>query len=206
MLVVGLTGGIGSGKSTVAALFAQKNIPIIDTDHLSRELTQPESPALHAIIEHFGEDFLREDGTLDRTRLRKRIFDHEKDRRWLEKLLHPLILKAVHEQVASCRAPYCIVVIPLLTESPPDPIIQRILVIDAHPETQISRAQKRDHHDPHAHINIPAIQKSQASRESRLKIADDIIQNEGNMADLEINVEKMHEMYLQISKKNQKNP
>lgn len=197
MLVIGLTGGIGSGKSAAAACFAKRNIPIIDTDQLSRDLTQPGTPALKAIADHFGSGFLLPAGTLDRTALRKHIFRQPEDRRWLEACLHPLIYQTVREAVASCtNAPYCIVVIPLLTEFPQNPLISRILVIDASPKTQLSRAKQRD---TQAKETLSAILKSQSSREKRLQLADDVIYNEESLAALDQEVEKMHKFYLELS-------
>src|SRR3990167_4504947 len=131
MLVIGLTGGIGSGKSTVADRFAEHGAPIIDTDIIAREVTEPNQPALEQIKSHFGAAIIATDGTLDRKKLRDYIFEHPHERLWLEKLLHPLILAQVKHLIQTTRsAPYCIVVIPLLAESKPFPFIHRILVVD----------------------------------------------------------------------------
>lgn len=201
MLVIGLTGGIGSGKSTVANLFAAKHIPIIDTDQLSRDLTQSGQPALNKITEHFGDDILQKDGSLDRKKLRHIIFARESERKWLEKLLHPLIRAEMKKQIQAHQAPYCIVVIPLLTENTPNPIIQRILVVDATETLQIQRVTQRDDLTPEM---MTAILQSQSSREKRLAMADDVITNHGDLKDLEKQVDALHEKYLglnRISKK-----
>jgi dephospho-CoA kinase len=196
MLVVGLTGGIGSGKSTVARLFAEKNIKIIDTDQLARDLTQPENPALQHIVKLFGQDILLANGTLDRSKLRKMIFDDEEKRLQLEQLLHPLIRSEAKHQIELAQSPYCIVVIPLLFETAPNPLIQRILVIDATEALQLLRTASRDNISPD---DVATILKTQVSREKRLSLADDIIYNDGKIEDLIPQVDKLHELYLSLA-------
>ena len=196
MLVVGLTGGIGSGKSTVAALFQELGALVIDTDQLSRQLTKPASPAFNAIIQHFGPIFLKPDGTLDRPALRHKIFKEPNERIWLEELLHPLIFKALDQQITQSLAPYCIVVIPLLTEIKPNPLIQRVLVVDATLSQQLQRTLKRDQHHSG---NVPAILKTQSSREKRLQLADDIIPNTGHPKALRKYVQYLHDLYMKLS-------
>ena len=198
MLVIGLTGGIGSGKSTVADLFAQHGVTIIDMDQLSRQLTQPGTPGLAAIISHFGKDLLQSDGTLDRPALRKRIFANTAERIWLEQLLHPMIWEATEQQVKASHTPYCIVVIPLLTEFAPHPLIQRVLVVDATPAQQLQRTQQRDQQ---AAGHVPSILKTQSTRERRLQLADDIIRNDDSPEALATAVTALHHMYLQLAKK-----
>jgi len=197
MLVVGLTGGIGSGKSTVAALFAEKNVPIIDTDVIARELTQPGQHAYQEIIHHFTHQILQKDKTIDRSKLRHIIFTHDSERHWLERLLHPLIREEMKRQTNFHQTPYCIIVIPLLTESTPDPIIQRILVVDTTEELQKSRVEERDRIS--ADI-LSRILDSQSSREKRLKKADDVITNTGHLEELKAQVEDLHQRYLLLSK------
>jgi len=192
MLVIGLTGGIGSGKSTVANLFAEKSITVIDTDQLARDVTLPGQAALHKIVEKFGEGILLPDKTLNRAQLRKIIFADPHKRRWLEKLLHPLIRTEMQQLIAATKSPYCIVVIPLLLETEPNPLIKRILVVDALEEQQIWRAKMRDNL---SEGEIKAIIYTQVTREQRLAAADDIIYNNGTLEELALQVEKLHQLY-----------
>lgn len=195
MLVVGLTGGIGSGKSIVAQLFSDKGVPIIDADIIAREVTQPNMPAYFDIIKHFGSDIILPDDTINRSQLRHIIFTDTKERLWLEKLLHPLIRKEMEQRIKELSAPYCIAVIPLLFEVEFYAFINRTLVIDAPEKLQMSRVIARDH-VPHSHIE--AIIKTQASRENRLARAHDIISNDGEIKDLIPQVEKLHEKYTKL--------
>lgn len=197
-LTIGLTGGIGSGKSVVANLFHQKGITIIDTDIIARQVVAPNTPGLQAIIEHFGDQFLTA-GQLDRGRLREFIFQHPQEKQWLENLLHPLIRIEMLEQINAASSPYCIVVIPLLIENHPHPLIQRILVVDAPETMQIQRTVSRDQISPTLAKQIIA---AQASREERLKVADDVIDNTTDLASLAHAVEQLHEKYLSLVSKN----
>lgn len=198
MLVVGLTGGIGSGKSTVAKLFADKGVRVIDTDQLARDLTQLNQPAFKKIIEKFGTALLNEDGTLNRAALRKIVFADPEKRMWLEKLLHPFIRMEIKRQIKINHSPYCIVMIPLLLETKPNPLIQRILVVDATEEQQIERAHTRDKLSIE---EIKTIMQSQVKRDQRLAAADDIIDNAGQPEGLTSQVNKLHEFYLSIAKR-----
>ena len=192
MLVIGLTGGIGSGKSTVAKLFQEKGIDIIDTDEIARVVVEPGKTAYKKIVDEFGASVVSEDGTLDRAKLRKIIFSNEKNRIWLEKLLHPLIYEEMQHRIARVTSPYCIAVIPLLIETGSHPIINRVLVVDTTEEEQIARAQKRDQL---SEKEIKAVIQSQVSRQKRLAAADDIIQND-HLKELAPQVDKLHEFYL----------
>lgn len=195
-LVIGLTGGIGSGKSTVADLFAARGITVIDTDQLARDVTAKDQPALTAIKAYFGNEIILPDQQLNRALLREVIFkDHEK-RIWLEKLLHPLIRTAMKQHIAKATSPYCIVVIPLLFESLPNPLIERILVVDTLESEQLKRAQARDNSRLET---LEAIIKTQISRAERLLGADDVIENTGSFEDLAIQVDKLHEQYLTLA-------
>lgn len=198
MLVIGLTGGIGSGKSTVAKLFAERGVTIIDTDHLAREVTQKDQPALKHISAKFGHDILLPDGALNRSALRKIIFNNENYRIWLEQLLHPLIRAQMQQTITTAKPPYCIVVIPLLLETQPNPLINRILVVDATEDHQIKRTQTRDSSTP---ADVKAILKTQVSRDQRLTAADDIIENNGTLTDLIPQVEKLHLFYTHLAEK-----
>jgi dephospho-CoA kinase len=193
---IGLTGGIASGKSTVANFFAALGVPIIDTDVIAREITAAGSSALNEIREAFGEDVIAEDGTLDRARLRKIVFSNDTRRRQLESILHPRIRDAAFEQAEQISSPYVIIVVPLLFESPMKHAMDRILVVDCSEETQLRRLKKRDNErEDQAHRMIAA----QASRAQRLSIADDVITNEEDLAGTREAVSKLHDFYLSLA-------
>ncbi|MCD6038801.1 MAG: coaE 1 [Gammaproteobacteria bacterium] len=196
MLVVGLTGGIGSGKSTVAALFEKKGARVIDTDQLARDLTLPGQIAFNKIVEKWGKRILLADGTLDRAQLRKLIFSNPDERHWLEQLLHPLIRETMQALIQSACSPYCIAVIPLLLETKPNPLINRILVVDTTEKNQLLWAKKRDNLSEN---EIKAIIQTQVRRQERLAAADDVIFNHGPFEDLTLQVEKLHEIYFSLS-------
>lgn len=197
MLVIGLTGGIGSGKSTVADMFAQHGVPIIDADVIAREVIEPDQPALLDIIDHFDTPLLQEDGSINRSKLREIIFTHPEERVWLENLLHPLIRAKIREQIAALNHPYCLVVIPLLLESKdPYSFIDRILIVDTTEALQLERASKRDNKNIES---IQAILNSQMKRADRLARAHDVILNDGGLVDLEQKVDDLHKKYLEMS-------
>jgi dephospho-CoA kinase len=196
MLVIGLTGGIGSGKTTIADLFKARGIPIIDADIIAREVTAPGQPALKTITQHFGQHILQEDGSLNRSALRDTIFKNDENRHWLENLLHPLILRRMDELLQQQNTPYCLVVIPLLFEKNTYPLINRILVVDTSEEMQINRVTKRD---KTSREQVKAIMTTQASRGLRIKHANDIITNDGSLVMLEKQVEELHQKYLQLA-------
>jgi dephospho-CoA kinase len=175
-LIVGLTGGIGSGKSAVADRFAGLGVPIIDSDVVARELVAPGQVALHEIRETFGEDCLRPDGTLDRAELRRRIFAYPELRATLEGILHPQIRREISQRIASVRAPYCVVVVPLLLESGMQEMMDRVVVVDIPSELQIERVTRRDGIGRELAGRMLA---AQASREARRAIADHVIDNSG---------------------------
>lgn len=197
MLVIGLTGGIGSGKSTVADVFATLEVPIIDADKIARQLTETDQPAFQAIVRHFGSDILLSNGTLDRKKMRERVFNQPTEKAWLENLLHPLIRQVITKEIAKLSAPYCVVVIPLLFETGPYPFLSRILVVDISPDLQIERVRKRDQLTAE---QVEKMLQSQVCREERLAGADEVIGNEGDLARLEREVEKMHRYYLGLAK------
>lgn len=196
MLIIGLTGGIGSGKTTVANQFASYGVPIIDADVIARDITLPNTFAFNEIIKHFGQHLLTQHGTLDRSALRQIIFNQPQERIWLENLLHPIIRDQIEQQIAQILAPYCIIIIPLLFEVESYPFINRILVVDSPPNMQIERVIQRDKTDQ---TQVEAIIKTQVSREFRLKGAQDIIVNDGSVTDLHQQVEKLHLFYNKIS-------
>ncbi|MSP53190.1 MAG: dephospho-CoA kinase [Gammaproteobacteria bacterium] len=195
-LVIGLTGGIGSGKTVVSDLFAKIGVTIIDTDLISREIVKPQQPAWQQIVEHFSETILLPDKTLNRRLLRDKIFADSNERAWLESLLHPMIRCEMQRQIQQALSPYVIAVIPLLTETAPNPLINRVLVVDAPEELQVARTMARDQADREA---INAIIAHQTPRPIRLTYADDVIENNGDLAQLQSAVENLHQKYLQIS-------
>ncbi|HVY53927.1 MAG TPA: dephospho-CoA kinase [Gammaproteobacteria bacterium] len=192
MLVVGLTGSIGSGKTTVANMFANLKAPIIDADIIAKDLTQPHTKAFHQIVEHFSHSIVS-NGTLDRKKLRQIIFDNPKEKKWLENLLHPFVIETIQQQLKNMTSvPYCIVIIPLLIETGPYPFIERILIVETDEELQLVRLQQRDQ----SHIeDLRKILNSQATTEERRQHAHDIILNHGDLNDLRVQVEKLHTIY-----------
>lgn len=199
MLVIGLTGGIGSGKSTVADLFSELGTPIIDADLIAREVVSPGEPAYHAVLAHYGPQILLPDNALDRRQLREIIFEHAHERKWLENTLHPAIRNRIAQRLPLLQAPYCIVVIPLLIETAPYSFIDRILVVDSTLEAQKRRISQRDNADEKL---INTMLESQITREARLAAADDVIVNDGSLADLTPQVEKLHQFYSELAFEN----
>jgi len=196
MLRVGLTGGIGSGKSTVADRFAALGVPIIDADVVAREVVAPGTPTLEQVIEAFGEQLRRADGALDRRRLRAEVFADPAQRTRLEALLHPAILAEFRRRLADIKAPYCLLVVPLLIESGWDSEVDRVLVIDATPGQQVARTRERD---ATTEQEVRAIIATQATRAERLAAADDVIVNDGDLAQLERRVLALHRHYLTLA-------
>jgi len=195
-LVVGLTGGIGSGKSTVSALFGSLGIPVIDADQLAHQLVEPGQPALAEIRSAFGERCITPDGRLDRSFIRQRVFSKNEEKHKLESILHPKIRSRILAWIAAVDTPYCIVVIPLLLETGQTDLVDRILVIDTSENEQLKRVAARDRLTDNV---ITAIMDAQADRETRLAAADDIIENSSDMESLESQVKALHSYYLEIS-------
>ncbi len=195
MLAIGLTGGIGSGKTQVSNHFARLGAPVIDTDIIAREQVAPGQPALADIAAGFGPNILTPAGHLDRRALRQLIFDQPEKRRQLEGILHPRIREEVKKHLAVINAPWGIIVIPLLQESRQQNLVQRILLVDAPPELQLSRTMLRDNSGA---AEVRKIMASQASRQSRLELADDIIVNDNSLEQLQQQVEKMYQFYNQL--------
>jgi dephospho-CoA kinase len=190
---IGLTGGIASGKSTVANLFAALGVPIVDTDLLSREVVAPGSPLLRQITDHFGMQVMSGDGTLNRQELRKHIFEDPKQREWLEALLHPAIRELTDARCEAASGPYVIVAIPLLVETAGKARFDRVLVVDCDPDLQLARLMARDGARREEALRMLA---AQASRSERLAVADDVIHNDGDLASLRDQVAKLHAGYV----------
>ena len=194
--ILGLTGGIGSGKSAVAQGFIERGVHVVDADHAARWVVEPGRPALAKIVEHFGTGVLQANGELDRAALRKLIFAAPEQRRWLESLLHPLILQEIHQYLARAESPYAILVSPLLVESGQHRMTQRVLVVDAPEHLQLSRSMSRD---GASEEQIRAILKAQSDREERLSHAHDVLVNDRDMAWLQQEVERLHHFYLTLN-------
>ncbi len=194
--VVGLTGGIGSGKSTVADVFAQLGAALIDADLLAREVVEPGSAALSRIAEHFGELVIMADGSLHRQALRGIVFSDALEKDWLENLLHPLIAALMKSRISSCSSPYCLLVSPLLLETEQWQLADRILVVDVSEASQLTRTLLRDRGDPDT---INAIIASQIDRQQRLQKADDILDNEAGLDELNARVRRLHQKYLHLA-------
>lgn len=193
MYVVGLTGGIGSGKSTVAGLFANLGVHVVDADQSARVVVRRGSPALAAIEQHFGPEIISGDGELDRRAMREKVFNNDAERRWLEALLHPLIFDYTLEKLNSADSEYAILESPLLLETTQKELANRILVIDVPEALQIERALLRDNTTKQ---QIQAIMAAQFSREQRLQMADDILYNDQSQQELETQVLALHQRYL----------
>ena len=197
MFIVGLTGGIGSGKTVVSNHFKTLGIAVVDADEVSRHVVEPGTVALSKITEHFGKAILNADHTLNRRALRAIIFDNPDEKKWLESLLHPLIGQETFRQLHSSESPYTLFVSPLLIEIGQDKMTHRILVIDAPESAQLARTIIRDNSDEDS---VRAIINSQSSREQRLEKADDVILNDGNLDHLKSQVERLHHHYLDLAK------
>ena len=197
MLVIGLTGGIGSGKTTVSNMFRELGIEVIDADEIARCISENNPDIKSKIKEYFGTEALDDDGNLDRKYLRSAVFDNEEKRIWLEKLLHPLVINEIKEEIEKVESEYCVVSVPLLFESGSESLFDRILVVDLPEMMQLQRATTRDESD---RKSIEKIAKSQINRKERLSMADDIIDNSGNIDSLKKKVIEYNNLYLDLCK------
>ncbi|MDH5324284.1 MAG: dephospho-CoA kinase [Gammaproteobacteria bacterium] len=196
MLIIGLTGGIGSGKTTVSDLFHQLGVDIIDTDVIARQLVQPGQEALQQIVAHFGVGMLDHKGRLQREKLRELVHSDKLAREQLEAILHPRIKQQTLDKICQLQAPYCLVVVPLLFESGWQDLFDRILVIDSSQEQQMQRIQQRDQLSQE---QASRIMHNQIDRRHRLAGADDVMENRGDISELKAKVEQLHKFYLSLS-------
>jgi len=194
-MIVGLTGGIGSGKTAVSDLFQDLGITIVDADLASRVVVEKGREELNKIAEHFGEDILTSDGELDRAKLREVIFNSEEEKLWLESLLHPAIASQIQKELDSSSSPYTILVSPLLLETNQKNFCSTVLVVDVPVETQIERTSKRDNVSEE---QIKSIIASQIDRDSRLEQADEVILNDGSIESLESKVQELHKKFISL--------
>lgn len=195
-LRIGLTGGIGAGKSTVGEVFASLGVPVFDADGVARELVAPGEPALAEVVAAFGASVLTRDGRLDRAGLRARIFADDAARARLEAILHPRVRARLDDLARAADAEYCVLVIPLLVETGQRDLVDRVLVVDVPPEVQVRRVLARDGGDAEA---ARAVLRAQASRAERLAAADDVIHNTGDRADLQREVEALDRRYRALA-------
>lgn len=201
-LTIGITGGIGSGKSAVTDRFAQRDITVVDADLAARVVVEPGRPALQAIAAHFGAGILQADGSLDRAALRRIVFADPAQRQWLEQLTHPLIGEEIRAQLAASRSPYTILSSPLLLESGSQrELADLIVVVDVPEETQLARTIDRDANDE---AQVRRIMAAQLSRDERLALADIVVDNSGPLAALDDIVAELHKEFLQRAEEQQR--
>jgi dephospho-CoA kinase len=196
MLRIGLTGGIGSGKSTVAALFAEHGVPIVDADEIARNLVAPGLPAYEEIVRVLGRSLLLPDGSLDRTAVRRLVFADTAKRKQLEAILHPRVRTALEEWVRATRAAYGVLVIPLLIENGLFELVDRVLVVDCEEAAQVARVSVRS---GLSEAEVKSIMTAQANRQERLRHADDVIENNNGVEHLAREVARLHAYYLTLA-------
>lgn len=194
---VALTGGIGSGKSTVANSFSRLGVTVVDADVIARQVVEPGQTALNAISEHFGEEILLADGSLNRRILREKIFSSPAEKQWLNNLLHPLIHRRTQTEISNALSPYVLWVVPLLVENQLQQKADRVLVVDVSPEIQIARTISRDRV---SRQHAEQILAAQATRDERLAVADDVINNDGSPERVAAHVDRLHRRYLELAR------
>ncbi len=200
MLRVGLTGGIGSGKTAVSDRFEDLGAPVVDTDVLAREVVEPGEPALDELVKHFGKAILDSDGNLDRARLREMVFSDPGKKQRVESILHPAIRRRLQDKLKALEKddhPYCIIVVPLLVETDFQEMVDRVLVVEAPRERRIQWVMSRS---GMSREQVEAVMDTQASSEARRAVAHDIIDNDGSLADLLEKVDRFHAKYLVVPK------
>ena len=196
-LTIALTGGIGSGKTSIASIFKNLGVPIIDSDTISKEIILPGKPCFKDIVNEFGEEILTNKGTIDRYKLRDIIFNNDKARIKLENITHPIIFKNIDIQTSLINYPYCLVIVPLLIETKSAKYFDKVLLVDTFKNIQFERVSKRDSMSP---TLLKKIIKIQATRSERLKYADDIIENNNEIGNLNEYINILHKKYLTLSK------
>lgn len=196
--VVGLTGGIASGKSAVAAVFRSLGVHVVDADQLAREVVEPGQIALEQIASHFGDSILTPAGTLDRAALRALVFSEPEQRSWLENLLHPLIGELLKIRLSESDSDYAVLESPLLLETEQHTLVDRVLVVDVDEETQFARAMARDGSDADT---IRSIIASQMDRNRRLELADDVLDNQASLESLTESIKALHHRYQKLAAK-----
>jgi dephospho-CoA kinase len=194
--IVGLTGGIGSGKSAVSQRFCEHGITVVDADVVARAVVHPGSEALVAICKHFGKHIINASGHLNRGQLREIIFKQPNEKTWLEQLLHPVINAEIRHQLNNSASTYTILSSPLLLETRQFELVDRVLIVDTSEQLQIERASQRDKNNE---AQIKAIMQTQLSRQERCSRANDIIQNHGDISELDTQVEKLHQLYIELA-------
>jgi len=193
-LVVGITGGIGTGKTAVTRRFEQRGITVVDADVVARLIVEPGTAALSAISSHFGAEILQADGSLDRAALRSRVFSDETERHWLEQLTHPLIAREIMDQISASRSPYTILSSPLLLDTSQKALVDCVVVVDAPEALQLQRAMQRDSNDE---AQVRHIMAAQMGRAERLERADIVIDNSRSLEELDSQVDELHKEFLQ---------
>jgi dephospho-CoA kinase len=193
-LIVGVTGGIGSGKSAVTRQFETLGITVVDADLVARVIVEPGMPALSAIADHFGDDIIQPDGNLDRAELRARVFSDDAERLWLEQLTHPLIGQEILDQISTSKSPYTILSSPLLLETSQKDLVDCVIVVDVPESVQLERTMARDNNDQ---AQVERIMAAQMQRETRLQRADKVIDNSGTLETLASEVNKLHKEFIE---------
>jgi len=197
-MIIGLTGGIGSGKSAAANFFHSEGVTVLDADQLAREVIEQNTPGFQSIVNYFGSDIIGEDGSIDRAKLRQEIFDDKEKKKAIESIIHPLVRDLMAERIAASTSPYSIIMVPLIFETNSMSAYNRILVIDCDTKLQLERATLRDNNSSE---QIQKILDSQCSRTERLSIANDVIPNNDTLENLKTRSLAMHKFYLGLCKK-----
>ena len=197
-MIIGLTGGIGSGKSAAGNFFEDEGINVIDADNLAREVIAPNTPGFISVVDYFGSNIIDVDGSINRAKLRMEVFDNEQKKKVLESITHPLVRDLMAERIEASESPYSIIMVPLIFETKSMSAYNRILVIDCDAELQLERATLRDNN---SRDQIQKILDFQCSREERLSIANDVVPNNDSLDDLKTRSLSMHKFYLGLTKK-----
>ena len=196
MLIIGLTGGIGSGKSVASDKFKSLGVAVVDADVASRTVVEPGKPALKEIEDHFGSGIITAEGKLDRNNLREIIATDPEERKWLESVLHPKIGEQITKEISESTSVYTLFVAPLLLETNSQEMCSRVVVVDVPKDVQIRRTAKRDKVSPN---QVEQMVAAQMEREKRLEKADDVLLNSGTIEDLEKQVEELHKKYIKMA-------